>query len=113
MGRKTFEEIGHALPYCTIVIISKTLGVCPPGCLLFSSLKKAIKSIDSQVLIAGGEQIYRKTIKWADKIYATEIFSDFEGDAFFPSLSKHWKKTITEQKEENGIRYDYVLFKKN
>lgn len=123
MGRKTFCEIGHALPYCTIVIISKTMKDCPPGCELFTSLKKAVKAIAKdekkqnpgkipEILICGGESIYRQTIKKADIIYATEIHADFSGDTFFPELNKHWKKISTEQKEENGIRYDYITYKR-
>jgi dihydrofolate reductase len=120
MGRKSFEEIGHALSYCTIVIISKTKQECPPGCMLFKNLKQAIKSIAEEktidgnnipeILICGGERIYRQTIKYASRIYATEIYKDFDGDRYFPALNKKWTKTIEETREENGIKYDYVTY---
>ena len=43
MGRKSFDEIGHGLPYCTIIIISRTLKNAPEGCLLAKSLENGIE----------------------------------------------------------------------
>lgn len=94
MGRKSFEEIGHALPYCTIIILSHTLKAAPQGCILARTLEEAIDKVDNseEIIIAGGGELYRQTIPFADKIYATEIDidfdSDFEGDTFFPELDK-------------------------
>ena len=53
MGRTSFEEIGHALPYCTIIILSKTMRSVPSGCLLAHSLNKALKLCKNEILIAG------------------------------------------------------------
>lgn len=94
MGRKSFEEIGHALPYCTIIILSRTLKAAPQGCILVRTLEEAIDKADNseEIIIAGGGELYRQTIPFADKIYATEIDidfdSNFEGDTFFPELDK-------------------------
>ncbi len=100
MGRKSFEEIGHALPYCTIIILSRTLKAAPQGCILARTLEEAIDKVDEandtdvsdEIIIAGGGELYRQTMPFADKIYATEIDidfdSDFEGDTFFPSLDQ-------------------------
>ena len=46
MGRKSFDEIGHALPYCTIIIVSKTLKTAPEKCLLAQNLKQAFSFYD-------------------------------------------------------------------
>lgn len=110
MGRKTFEEIGHALPYCTIIILSKKMRSVPIGCLKARNLRTAIKLCGDEVLIAGGQKIYEQTLPKADKIYATEILKDFDGDTFFPELNSDWIKTEKELREENGIKYQYVEF---
>ena len=70
MGRKSYEEIGHALSYCTIVVVSKTLQKVSEGCLLARSLEEAIliasgtkEKLDfneqkaQEILVAGGEEI--------------------------------------------------------
>lgn len=114
MGRKSFEEIGHALPYCTLVIISKTLKKAPEKCMLVHSLEEGIELCSrlnqTEILIAGGEQIYRQSLPLAKKIYATEIKTDFDGDAFFPPLDKNWKCVKKESKCENNIEYEYLTF---
>lgn len=112
MGRKTFEEIGKALPYCTIVVVSKSLKTVPEGCLQTESLEEAIKmcSETDEVLIAGGEEIYKQTLPYCKKIYATEILKEFNGDRFFPKLTDSWTKTIQSEKTENGITYRYVTY---
>ena len=114
MGRKSFEEIGKPLPYCTLVIISherifKNLKTCP-------SLNAAIEFCKAQgqeeILVAGGGTIYEQTLSHADKIYATEIDADFDGDTFFPALDDSWHGTVEETHEENGITYTYTTFTK-
>ena len=126
MGRKSFEEIGKPLPYCKLVVVSrndegslslacpepvegKSLKICP-------SLDEAINFCKSQnqeeILIAGGGSIYQQVLPYADKIYATEIEADFEGDTFFPELGPEWHGTVDETHEENGIVYKYLAFTK-
>jgi len=112
MGRKSFEEIGKPLPYCTLVIISherifKNLKTCP-------SLDAAIEFCKAQgqeeILVAGGATIYEQALPYADKIYATEIDADFDGDTFFPALGPEWTCTVDETHEEDGVNYMYLTY---
>ena len=132
MGRKSFEEIGRALPYCTIVIVSKTMKNAPEGCLLADSIEKAIEycvnaeensdnatatqtartSTKKEILVAVGEEIYRQTLPFAKTIYATEIDASFPGDRHFPKLTGHWTKTVEANCEENFIKYSYVTYRR-
>lgn len=112
MGRSTFEEIGHALPYCTIIILSKTMRTVPLDCLLARNLKQAFKLSKGEILIAGGQEVYQQALPFATKVYATEISADFDGDRFFPELPGTWKKSIEAVKKENEIEYEYVCYEK-
>lgn len=112
MGRKSFEEISHALSYCTIIVVSKSLKKVPKGCLLTSSLEQAIAFCGKDVIIAGGQEIYEKTIQLADLIYLTEIDLQVEGDRFFPDFDTN-KYTMTVDKSFQGeISYKYITYKK-
>ena len=112
MGRKSFEEISHALSYCTIIVVSKSLKKVPKGCLLTSSLEQAIAFCGKDVIIAGGQEIYEKTIHLADLIYLTEINLQVEGDRFFPDFDTN-KYTMTVDKSFQGeIPYKYITYKK-
>ena len=112
MGRKTFEEIGKPLPYCTIIVVSKSLDSVPQGCLLARSFEEAVKLSDGAVLVAGGQSLYEEVLPVATKIYATEILEDYQGDRFFPPLDGLWRRYLLEEKCENNIRYEYVLYKR-
>ena len=104
MGRKSYEEIGKPLPYCKLVVVSSKT----------QNLEDAINYCKSQnqeeILIAGGGTIYEQTLPYADKIYATEIDANFEGDVFFPELGPEWVGTVEEVHEEDGIGYKYITF---
>jgi len=79
-------------------------------------LKSAIKFAtwycpnSSETFIVGGRQIYETALKEdvVDKIYATEVHGDYEGDTFFPELGPEWKKSVLEQRQE----FDVVEFTK-
>ena len=112
MGRKSFEEIGKPLPYCTLVVVShgwmtKDIKTCP-------SLDAAIDFCKAQgqeeILVAGGATIYEQALPYADKIYATEIDADFDGDTFFPALGPEWTCTVDETHEEDGVNYTYLTY---
>ena len=130
MGRKSFDEIGKPLSYCTLVIVSKSMGgpslrqaqdklgsgTTDTGLKICPSLDSAINFCKSQnqeeILVAGGESIYRQALPYADKIYATEIDADFEGDTFFPELDETWHATTESTRTDNGISYKYLTFTK-
>ena len=119
MGRKSYEEIGHPLSYCSLVIVSRQWIASPAarndGIHFCSSLEDAVSYCKSQgqeeILIAGGGSIYEQALPYADKIYATEIEVDFEGDVFFPKLGDGWTGTVDETHEENGIVYRYMTYR--
>lgn len=110
MGRRSFDEIGHALPYCTIIIVSKSLKTAPKKCLIAKSLEQAFSFYDDdeEVLVAGGGEIYHQLIEETSTIYATLIEENYEGDTFFPHIDfSEWQKSDFENHEENGIKYQY------
>ncbi|MBR4790657.1 MAG: dihydrofolate reductase [Treponema sp.] len=119
MGRKSYEEIGHPLSYCSLVIVSRQWIASPAarndGIHFCSSLEDAVSYCRSQgqeeILIAGGGSIYEQALPYANKIYATEIEADFEGDVFFPELGDGWTGTVDETHEENGIVYRYMTYR--
>lgn len=104
MGRKTYESIGRPLPGRLNLVVSRSGDwQAPEGVIQASSLEQAIDIAREQrpdeVMIAGGEQIYRAALGLADKIYKTEIDVAVEGaDAFFPELPEsEWREISRQQ----------------
>ena len=121
MGRKSFEEIGKPLSYCTLVVVSRSLGSLSlskgaQGLKICASLEEAIDFCKAQgqeeILVAGGGEIYRQALPYATKIYATEIDADFPGDTFFPDLDNTWHSTVESTHVDCGVTYKYLTFVK-
>jgi dihydrofolate reductase len=89
MGRRTFDSIGRPLPDRDVLVIgSRTVPI--EGMLTCRSIQESIEIISNdlrnEVFIAGGEQIYRQFLQYADTIYLTEIDLEPVGDTTFPDL---------------------------
>ena len=103
MGRKTFESIGRPLPGRSNIVITSDQHWHSPGVEVCHSIDAALElatklaagSEMDEVMVIGGEQIYRQSINLADRIYMTKVNVDMEGDAFFPELdAQGWDERV-------------------
>ena len=101
MGRKTCESIPEKhrpLMGRTTYLLTrdKSYTVDHPDVRIFHDVPKAIFAAkliakDNEIMIAGGEEVYKQALPHVQKIYATVIHQEFEGDAFFPPpLIEDW-----------------------
>jgi len=115
MGRSTYESIGKALPGRTNIIVTRQKDYPADGCIVVSDLKAAFdvaaKENPEEIFVIGGGEIIRQSLVWADKIYITRIFHNFDGDTFFPQLSDDdWKLTSEERHlPDQKNRYAYAF----
>lgn len=117
-GRKTFESIGHALPNRLNIILSKNPDFKAQNAFVVKSLKEALDLAEKQkckkIFICGGGKIYEEGIKIAEKIFATEISGNFEGDTFFPYISSDDFTECQRIKYSNtNYSWDFVTYQRN
>ncbi len=118
MGRSTYEALGKALPGRTNIVITRQDNYIAPGCIVVGNVRSAIdaakKEHQEECFVIGGGDIIRQTLVWADKIYLTRIFHDFDGDTFFPAINKDDWKLVSEEHhlpdEKNRFAYAFQLF---
>jgi dihydrofolate reductase len=105
MGRKTFESIGRPLPGRDTIVVTRDAGFAAAGASVVSSLDEAFargKALAesrgvSEIMIAGGGEIYAQTIAQADRLLITEVALEPDGDAFFPKIDRQtWRETKRE-----------------
>ncbi|MGG0657442.1 dihydrofolate reductase [Rummeliibacillus pycnus] len=117
MGRKTFESIGKALPGRTNIVITRDLNYNAEGIIVVHSFEEALEVAEKEekeIMVIGGEQIFRLALPIADVLYVTKIQHAFQGDTFFPEFSDEWKK-VSESEEfstKDGIKFSYIIYKK-
>jgi dihydrofolate reductase len=120
MGRKTYESIGHPLPDRTNIVITRDPKLKIKKCIIAHSLKKALwiaqDAGEKEVMVIGGEPIYKLALPLADKIYLTKIKHNFRGDTFFPKINtKKWQEISRQsypKNERNSFSYDFIILKK-
>lgn len=88
MGRRTWESIPERFRPLSerrnIVLSSRAPSL--DGAEVFASLESALAAAGTDAYVIGGGATYAETLPLADRVYATEIASEVEGDTFFPAL---------------------------
>ena len=111
MGRKTFESIGKPLPNRKNIILTNNKDLIIEGCEVITSISEL--NLIEDIVIIGGEQIYKLFIDLADVIELTLIDKYFEGDAFFPEIDvDKFIKDIDEPMHGDEFNYNYITYKK-
>ena len=115
MGRKTYESIGRPLPGRTNIVITRDSSWNADGVEVARTLQQAMtlgrlacaRAEADEIMVIGGEQIYRLTLPGADRLYFTEVQADVEGDAYFPAIDPDQWHQISEQIPEQTDTHPY------
>ena len=93
---------GKAFPWCTA--LDEAISLAEDVALINGC---------EELMIIGGEQIYREALSRADRLYLTRVHRSFDGDAFFPELdSAEWQETLREDlvvDDEDALAYSYLV----
>ena len=122
MGRKTYDSIGRPLPGRTTLVVTRQRDWRREGVIVCESLPQALAearrhlAADSdEIIIAGGEEIYRQSLVLADQVYLTRVDLEVDGDAFFPPLdAADWEKVeeIPGVAAADGTGFAFIRYKK-
>lgn len=118
MGRKTFLSVGERpLPGRPHIIISRNPDYRPAGVDVVSSLEDALSlaankaaelGVD-EVFVAGGGEIYRQAMPFADQLSVTHVEVSLEGDTFFPEIDPALFEKIDEIALSAGEKDNYPV----
>lgn len=116
MGRKTFESIGRPLPGRKNIVISRNPFYCAEGVLVVPSLQEALTLAGDvpEIMVIGGEQIFRLALPLAERLYITKIHHTFEGDTYFPEYEGF--QVVSEQPPiatNEGYTFQYVILERS
>ena len=119
LGRKTFDSLDMELAGRTIVVITRDAAFRSDGVLVAQSIEQAIDlaSLDSEIFIGGGSQIFEQSLHLADRMYITRIHAEIEGDAFFPEFDDvtEWNLVDSEHYEadaKNQYPYSFLTYER-
>lgn len=95
MGRKTYDSIGRPLPGRRTVVVTRQLDWSVEGVEVAHDLELALKLADgNDIYVAGGGEIYRQALPYADRLELTEVAQSPAGDVTFPTFDRTtWQET--------------------
>jgi dihydrofolate reductase len=132
-GRRVWEEIGRKpVPGCHHSVVlsrAKSLarpdaqsaggGPGPADVSLAASVEEALRTAqlragaERQIWVCGGEDIYRRILPLANRLFLTTVHRDFEGDTMFAA---DWRQHFTrevwrrEGEQDCGLRFTFREF---
>jgi len=116
MGRKTFESIGKPLKDRRNIVISRDKTLKIEGVEVVNSLDDAIfrNKDQNEIFIIGGEQIYKMAMPFATNMHITKVYTNIEGDAFFPAFDeREWKILSQKDLESNeGLKFSFIDYER-
>ncbi len=114
MGRKTFESIGRPLPGRRNIIVTRNNEYSVEGIEIANSIDEALELAGDveEVMVIGGEEIFKLVLPVADRLYITHIEHEFEGDTFFPIYGDEWKLVSCSDPVDStqGYTFKYCIY---
>ena len=112
MGRRTFESIGHPLPFRSNIVVTRDRGWSYDGVFVAHDIDEAIalaQDFDGDVMVIGGAQIYAAAMDRATHQILTEVHQRPDGDTSYPDWDPaDWVETGRERHEG----FDFVWWRR-
>lgn len=103
MGRRTYESIGHPLPFRSNIVVTRQTDWAADGVLVAHSVADAIAmaaDFEGDVMVIGGAQVYEAAMPFADVQVLTEVHLTPEGDTHYPDFDRaEWTETKREPRD--------------
>lgn len=105
MGRKTYQSIGKPLDGRSNVVLTRDPAFAAPGLVVKPSLSAALAAARTlareagaeEVMVIGGEEVFREALPAAQRIYLTRVHGAPAGDTVMPPVPMQlWRETRRE-----------------
>jgi dihydrofolate reductase len=114
MGRRTFESFGRPLDGRLNIVLTRNAAFDAPGTVPAYSLDEALdvarkeaKRIGAnEIVIVGGDDVFREVLPKAWRIYLTEVHASPDADVWFRFDRKPWRE-VSRERNEPGPKDDH------
>lgn len=98
MGRKTFESFPAPLPGRRHIVLTRDAKWREEGAEPVRSVAEALnRAGDGEVAVIGGAEIYGLFLPLCERVEATEIHADYDGDTHMQALGGEWREVAREE----------------
>jgi len=118
MGSKTFRSLPKMLPNREHIVLSahSTPDQYPEEVRLIKSFNELLEvfpeDLEEEIFVIGGGMVYAEMLKYADRLYLTEVDAeDKSADTFFQPFNKEkYTRKVVGTGKDNGIKYEFVVY---
>ncbi len=100
MGRKTYDQIGRALPGRSTYVISKNKELKYEDASVINDFNEVLQmneqNPNEEIMIIGGVEIFELFKPYTNRIYLTIINKAYEGDAYYDNFNTNGYKLTKE-----------------
>jgi dihydrofolate reductase len=116
MGRRTYDSIGHPLPYRTNVVVTRDPDWSADGVFVVHSVPEGVEraqGFEGDVMVIGGGHVYADAMALADAQVLTEVHQSPEGDTYYPDFDRgEWRETRREPHPDADPAFDFVWWER-
>ena len=119
MGKSTYDSLPvHPFPKRRNIVITRQNNLRLEGCEMAHSIAEAMSLFnhDEETFVVGGSSIYEQFLPYADKLYITWVYNDFEADCFFPTIDGEQfvvtQKSERMHDEKSGLDFAYFEYER-
>ena len=117
MGRRTFKSLPRVLDGRLNIVLTRNLGFVAPDAIMAHSLvegldaarRSAERTGAEEIMIIGGEDVFREVLPQAGRIYLTEVHASPHADTWFPALDPNEWREISREAHQAGPKDDHAF----
>ena len=117
MGRLTFKSLPRVLDGRLNIVLSRDRGFVAPDAVVAHSLDEGLAAARAaakwtgakEIMIIGGEDVFREILPQADRIYLTEVHAAPDADTWFPALANGEWRELSRQAHAAGPKDDHAF----
>jgi dihydrofolate reductase len=115
MGRRTFGSLPRVLDGRLNVVLTRNAAFAAPGAIMAYNLEEALdvarkeakRTGVGEIMVIGGEDVFRAVLPQADRIYLTEVHATPHADTWFPELDMRQWRELSREKHDAGPKDDH------
>jgi dihydrofolate reductase len=117
MGRLTFMSLPRALDGRLNIVLTRNAAFEAPGAVMAYNLEEALdvarkaaaKSGVDEIMVIGGEDVFRAILPQASRIYLTEVHAAPHADTWFPPLDGGEWREVSRERHEQGPKDEHAF----
>lgn len=120
MGRNTWNSLPRRpLPRRRNIVLTHDTSFADEGAEVAHSVSQVLQMVkgEEECFIMGGAAVYRQFLPFAQRIYMTWVWQDFDADVFFPVIDKSVFHEISATDryfdEASGLSFSYAEYVRN